>query len=277
MLGEDVGHLVGSLEPLLAGVYEARIVGKLLLRREAEQYVVRVVVGRVQEVDVVRGHDGYVQLRAQLDHPLHDGQLARVQAPMVVDRVARDVLLDGLVEHHLQRVVVPEEVLVPLRHALGLVHAADVDGGRHLAGDAGGGAHDPLVVLLEEAVVDAGVVVEAVDVRLGDEAHEVVVAREVLREQDQMVALLGLVARGVVAGGRDVRLASEDGLDGRQVAVALRGSALVVERLEGEEVAVVGDGERGHFPFAGAPHERRDAALAVEQRIRGVDVKVYEI
>ena len=133
------------------------------------------------------------------------------------------------------------------------------------------------MVLFEQVVVDAGVVVEAVDVGLGDEAHEVVVAREVLGEQDQVVALLGLVARGVVAGGRDVRLASEDGLDGRQVAVALRGAALVVERLEREEVAVVGDGERGHFPFARPPHERGDAALAVKQGVRGVDMKMDEI
>ena len=113
--------------------------------------------------------------------------------------------------------------------------------------------------------------------RLGDEAHEVVVAREVLREEDQVVAFLVLVARRVVARGGHVRLAAEDGLDGGQVAVALRGPALVVERLQGEEVAVVRDRQRGHPPLARAPHERLDAALPVQQGIGGMDMKMYKL
>ena len=232
----------------------------------------RIVVGRVEEVDVVRGHDLDVELLPQFEHALHDGGLSRVEAAVVVDRRAGDVRLRGVVEHHLQVVVVPEEVLVPLRHALRLVHAVHVDGARHLARDAGGGADQSLMVFLKQRVVDARVVVEAVDVRLGDEAHEVVVAGEVLREEDQVVAPLVLVARRVVARGGDVRLAAEDGLDGRQVAVALRGAALVVERLQGEQVAVVGDRQRRHPPLARAPHERLDAALPVQQGIGRMDV-----
>ncbi len=196
----------------------------------------------------------------------------RAYRPVVVDRRAGDVRLRGVVEHHLQVVVVPEEVLVPLRDALRLVHAVCVDGTRNLARDAGGGADQTLMVLFEQVVVDARVVVEAVDVGLGDEANEVVVAGEVLREEDQVVAALVLVARRVVARRGDVRLAAEDGLDGRQVAVALLRAALVVERLQGEEVAVVGDRQRGHAPLARAPHERFDAALPVQQGIGGMDV-----
>ena len=225
-----------------------------------------------QSVDVVRGHDLDVELLPQLEHALHDGGLARVETAVVVDRRAGDVRLRGIVEHHLQVVVVAEEVLVPLRDALRLVHAVRVDGARHFARDAGGGADDPLMVLFEQVVVDARVVVEAVDVGLGDEAHEVVVAGEVLREEDQVVAPLVLVARRVVARGGDVRLAAEDRLDLRKVAVALRGAALVVERLQSEQVAVVGDRQRRHPPFARAPHERLDAALPVQEGIGRMDV-----
>ena len=237
----------------------------------------RVVVRRVEEVDVVRGDHLDVELLPEVEHPLHDRHLARVETAVVVDRRAGDVRLRGVVEHHLQVVVVPEEVLVPLRDALRLVHAPVVDGARHLARDAGGGADQSLMVLLKQVVVDARVVVEAVDVGLGDEAHEVVVAREVLREEDQVMAPLALVARRVVARGGDVRLAAEDGLDGRQVAVALLRATLVVERLQGEEVAVVGDRQRRHPPLARAPHERLDAALAVQQGIGGMDVKMYKL
>ena len=277
VFGEERGHLVRRLEPLLSRVDEAVFLGELLLRGEAEQHVVRIVVGRVEEVDVVRGDDLDVELLPQFEHALHDGGLARVETAVVVNRRAGDVRLRGVVEHHLQIVVVAEEVLVPLRDALRLVHAVRVDGARHLAGDAGGGANQALMVLFEQVVVDARVVVEAVDVGFGDEAHEVVVAGEVLREEDQVVAAFVLVARRVVARGGDVRLAAEDGLDGRQVAVALLGAALVVERLQGEEVAVVGDRQRGHPPLARAPHERLDAALPVQQGIGGMDMKMYKL
>ena len=127
-----------------------------------------------------------------------------------------------------------------------------------------------LVVLLQQRVVDARALVEAVDVRLGDEAHEVVVADEVLRVQAEVEALLVLLARRVVARRGDVGLHAEDGLH------AL-GAAFVVEGLEGEEVAVVGDGEGAHPQRLRLRDERLDQALPVEERIGRMQVKMDEV
>ena len=48
----------------------------------------------------------------------------------------------------------------------------------------------PCAVLLEEFAVDAGLVVVALEVGLGDERDEVLVARHVAREHDQVVGRL---------------------------------------------------------------------------------------
>ena len=68
-------------------------------------------------------------------------------------------------------------------------------------------------------------------------------------------------------------------MDARQVAVVLLllGAALVVERLERKEIAVVGYGECAHPQLAGAFHERNYLALSVKQGVRRVQVQVYEI
>ena len=243
----------------------------------------RIVVLPVEEVHVVRRDDAYAELPAELQSALHDGHLAVVQVDEVVSRRHRDVVarLDGLVQHHLERIVVAEQVLVPFRDALRLVHPPRRNRRGNLARDAGGRAVDPLVVLLEQRVVDPGALVESVDVRLGYQLDEVVVADEVLGVQAEVVALLVLVAAFVVSRRGDVRLASEDRLhvDARQFAVVLLllGAALVVERLQREQIAVVRYGQGAHAKLARAFHERDDLALSVKQRICRVKMKMDKI
>ena len=229
-----------------------------------------------EEVRVVRRDDLDPELRAEAEHRLVHAQLPFVEALRALFAGREERALD-LVEHDLQVVVVAEEVLVPERRLARLVVVPVVDRLRDLARDAGGRHDEPLVVLLEQLVVDARPPVEALDVRQRDQAHEVVVAREVLRQEDQVVA--GEVARVVVleeaAAARHVGLAPEDGLHVRErvAGLVLLQAAFVVERLEGEQDAVVGDRERRHPERAGAGDERFDLARAVEQRIRGVEVE----
>ena len=237
-----------------------------------------VVVLRVEEVDVVGGDNADPEPLPQLQRALDHLELARVEVGELELRRGRHVWprLHRLVEHHLERVVVAEEVAVPGRGTFRGGRVVRGERLRHLAGDAGRGAHQPLVVALEEPLVDARTVVEAVDAGLGDQLDEVVVAGQVLRVQAEVVAELALVAAEVVAGGGDVGLAAEDGLDrgAGELAVdlVLLRPALVVEALEREQVAVVGDGKRLHAQPPRLLHERHDLALPVEQRIGGMKV-----
>ena len=58
-----------------------------------------------------------------------------------------------------------------------------------LAAQAGRCADQPLAVLRQQLLVDARLVVVAVEVRLGDERHQVAVADQVLGQQDHVVVV----------------------------------------------------------------------------------------
>ena len=228
-----------------------------------------------EEVRVVRRDDLDAELRAEReDLRVHAGLVLEEAAALVVEEDALRA-----VEHHLEVVVLAEDALVPARRALGLGVVAVAERGRHLAGDAGRRDDQLLVVFLQELVVDAGLVVHALDAGERGEADEVVVAGAVLREEDEVaagvvLAVVAVLVLVVARAPRDVGLAAEDGLQGgeRGPLLVLLEAAGVVERLEAEEVAVVGDGDRGHPERPRAGGERADLARAVEQRIGRVDV-----
>ena len=252
-----------------------------------------VVVVLLEEMHVISGDHANPELLAQGAHAVRDAPLPRFQVAEVGYGLGRDRLasgdspralaLAGRMDHNLQRVVVAEEPLIPAGDLLGLRRVVAalqsvVKVVCHLAGDAGRRAMKPLVVLLQQGVVDSRIVVVAVYVRLGYELHEVVVANQVLRVQAEVEALLLYLlvllevrmAQRMVAGRSDVRLDAEYGLDSVL-------AALVVERLQGEQVSVVGHGQGRHAHGLCLCDKRLDLALPVQQRIRRMKMKVYEV
>ena len=132
-------------------------------------------------------------------------------------------------------------------------------------------ADEPRAVLGEVVAVDARLVVVAVDVGVGDDAAQVLVARPVLRQQDQVEGLGVLAALPV--GHRpagDVGLDADDGLD----ALLLAG---LVERDRPVQRAVVGDGQRIEAQPGRLRRQVIDAPETVEQAELRVDVEVREV
>ena len=64
---------------------------------------------------------------------------------------------------YLKIIVIAENALEPERGILGFLVFAVGDVARHLSGETRGGDNQPLVVLLQQFTVDAGLVVLAVD------------------------------------------------------------------------------------------------------------------
>ncbi len=88
-------------------------------------------------------------------------------------------------------------------------------------------------------MVDARLVIEAVEKARGNELDQIAVALVVLAQQHEMIRALGVGAAILVVVRRDVNFAADD----RLYAVS-RG--LVVKIRGGEKIAVVGDGDRRH-------------------------------
>jgi hypothetical protein len=128
-------------------------------------------------------------------------------------------------------------------------------------------------VLGEELPVHPRLVVVALEVGLGDEPHEIGVAGLVADEDGAVAgALVAAVLPRTLesASRRDVELRAEDGLH-----AGLHAGRVEIDAAE--EVAVVGQGERGEAQLLRALDELLEARGAVEQAVLRVDVQVNEI
>ncbi len=199
--GEELAHLVLGLHVELRALH-AHAVG--VVERgglaNAGEDVLRGGILAREVVEVVGGNDLHAHLVGHLDQVLVE--LAVV--PSIAEGEA--VILDLYVE------VVAKDVLEGLRPPAGAVEVAVEDALGNDALDAGALADDALVVLLEHVERGAGTVVHhLVAGGLGHALDQVVVARLVLGEKDQVVAaLLGAALDAVV--GDEVGLAAKDGL-----------------------------------------------------------------
>jgi hypothetical protein len=106
------------------------------------------------------------------------------------------------------------------------------------------------------------------DLALGNEANEGLVAFRVLGQQNQVIDRRP-PALAHVLGACDVDLTAEDG---NQIALATR----LVELKRAEHIGVVGHRDAAHAELADAIDQRTDAEGAVQERILRVDMKVDE-
>ena len=197
------------------------------------------------------GDQGEALLPGQLAHPVVDREL-------LLERVALDLQIEPIAEDRLE---------IP-HLAARLVHVAAADRARHRTRHAGGERDQSLAVRLEQGLVDARVVVEAVGERLGAQIAEVAVADVVLRQQYEVVAdPLALVSHPFLA--RDVGLEADDGLD----AVLLR---FLIEIDHAKHVSVVGDGDGLHPRLLAGSHQIGQADGTVEQAVERVQMEMGE-
>jgi hypothetical protein len=257
---ERLGHvaelgveLLGRLDVVggRAVLETTRVVERLALL-DAHQDVVRLPVGLLHVVAVAGGDEA-------------EPGLARHLLPRVVDLL---LLVEAVGLHLEEERVVLEQRLVLERLVLGVLVALAHQRLRHLAAQARRQADEPLGVILEQLLVDARVVVEALEERLGVEELQVLVALLVLRQEDEVVVLaLGLVLH---RGRRDVGLAAEDRLDPGVL-------GLLVEVDHAVHVAVVGEGHRVHAHLLTGLEQVGQPDGPVEQAVLGMQVEVREL
>ena len=252
-VAEALPHLLGRLEVDLVGqVAETVRVVHRLAGLDAEQDVVGVGVLVPQVVAVVGGDQRDPGALRQRAHALAD---------LILDLEA--VVLDLEVE-----VPGPEHLAVEHRGAERAVGVVVDEIARHLTLGAGRQRDQALGVRREQLVVDARLVVEALEEGERREAHEVLEAALVARQEHQVVRRLpGAV---VAAPAGDVGLHAQDRLD-----AGLPGR--LVELHGPEQGAVVGEGQGRHAELGGPLHHAGDRARAVEQRVVAVVVEVDEL
>ncbi len=267
-LAEQVAHLGSCLEVMLLALeLEALRVGQQRAGLDAQQCVVRLVVGPVGVVRVVGGEQRRTDAMGDLD---------QLRVGLALCRQAMVLQLD-------EEVVLAEDLL----QAPGLVECtflvAHQQRLQHMTAEASGGGDQPVVVLLEQVPVDARLVVVALEEGQAGQLDEVPIALVGLGQQGEVVVEL-LSALGLAAGVvdpaaphrslgpvlvRHVRLGADDRLH------ALL-AALLVELEGAVHVAVIGDPDRRLAVTRRLRHEFVEPGSPVEHRELGVDVEVGE-
>ena len=270
MVREEGKHLLFALEILLLGVVETVFLIDVLAGVKTDQMVVSRTVFLVHEMDVVGGDDLHPHLRGEVEDLLVDLLLLFIE----VQGEPRDL---GPVEHHLEIVVIPEQILVPPDGLPGGIEVSCQDVSRNLSGQAGGTADEIVVVLLDDIMADPRLAeVETFRVGGRDDLHQILVSLVILGKEDQMVvATMVLVLELMVIVPCDIDLAADDRLD-------LVVSGLLVHMLPGEleelldpvHVAMVCDGQGRHAEFLGLLEKGIDGRQTIQDGILRVDVKM---
>ena len=256
LVGEERPHLGRGLhvELVRLELQAARRV-EVVPGPDAQQDVVGVGLLLADVVQVVGDHERETDLRRQSEQLLVEPAL----------------LGQAVVLQLQEEVVAPQDVAVLAGDVAGELPVVDLEGLGDLAAQARAEPDQPLAVLREVLAVDPRLVVVAVDVGVGREAAQVLVAAVVLRQQDEVERLA--VGLALLVGHRpagDVGLDADDRLD-----PLVPGG--LVERHRAVEGAVVRDGHRIHALRGRRVDQLRDPAEAVKQAEFGVDVEVGEV
>ncbi len=125
-----------------------------------------------------------------------------------------------------------------------------------------------IVVLRQQLFVYTRKAIKAFELRRGGEFHQVVVARFVFGEEEQVIraAIEFLIAVASRARGK-VRFKTDDRFDTRLL-------ARIMEFDRGEHRAVIGDGEGALVIFFRALRELSRMRQPVEETVFGMDVQV---
>ena len=188
-----------------------------------------------------------------------------------------------LVALQLDVVVVAPHAVEPLHRLLSALQVAGDDLLGHFAADTGRADDQPFAVLLQRLVVGAGAHVVAFRPAPRHQLHQVVIARLVLGQHDEVPSALVRLALfqvfGIASSGH-IHLAAENGLEGLlplRLTLLVHPVDVVEELLHAEHVAVIRDGHTLHAVGDGFIHQTGDGSLSVQQRILGVHVQMYEI
>ena len=240
-----------DVEGLLLEAHAVQV-GHGLAGLNAQQNFVRARVGLAQVVGIVGGHQRDAGVGSQAMHQRHDFGVG----------------LQAVILQFEEEILGAEQVGVFVGDAARVFVAVLQQGFVDVAAQARGERDQALGVAREQVLIDARLVVEAVEIAGGDQLDEVAVAFLVFAQQDQVVVAVGFAADADALLG-DVDLAA----DHRMHAVLL---GLVVELDRAEEVAVIGHGDGGHLLLRHDLHELGDLAGSIEQRVVGVAVKMNE-
>ena len=250
-LGKQAGHFFGAAQVIgIIRHAHALGVGQQTAGLDRQQDVLQAGIVFVDVVNIVGGHKTGIVAVTQVEQHLVD-----------VIQLGNIVLLKLQVE-----AVWAKDLIVPVELPPGGRDVLLLDQARDLSRHAARGADQPFRVLGQKLVVNARVIVKAIQLGSAGQAQQVLIAGLILGQQQQVAGLFIFLGVALFhrAGGQ-VGLDADDRLD------ACRGGG-VVKLEHPEHGAVVGQAQGGHAHLLGALDQLLDVAEPIQERIFRVTV-----
>ena len=244
-------HFFGRAQvELLGHIAQAFRVAQQALCADADERVVGVRVTFLDVMNVV----GSDQLQPEF---LRQSKQMAIDLGLLGNRVVLKFQI---------KILRAERLLEPVHRGARLVQLVLLNQLGDFAGQTARQGDQTVFVLRQDFLVDARLVVMALEVGRGDEFDEILIAGLVLGQQHQMVINILSAAAGffveATAGG-DIDLAADDRFD-----ALVAGGLIEIDRAV--EDAVIGDGQGGKLQFVRLVDQAIETAGAIEQRILGV-------
>lgn len=127
------------------------------------------------------------------------------------------------------------------------------------------------MVLLEQFLIHARLVIEAFKVGFADQLDKILIAGEIGGQQDEMIVVVMRQSAfpALSVAGRHVGLTAYDGLDPAS-------ESLLIKLDSPEQIAMVRHGHGGHAEVFHLLDERLNLIRPIEQAVLGVEVKMNE-
>ena len=253
MIFEKLLHLLGRAHVELPfGIAHARRIMDTLARLNREQDIVRLRVLLMHIVDVVRRHESDAKLLRQL----YDARECRL------------FIGNSMILNLKEEVLSSKDADILLDELFRALSLAAQDRLRNLARHAGAEAYKSLMVLAQDVLVDARLVVHALRIGERDEFHEASIAFIILRKKNQMIVARAAHLRAVKARfRRKIRLTADDRTD----SLLLR---FLIEINDTVHRPVIGDRDGIHAKLLRACDKLGNAARAVEKAVACMNVQM---
>jgi len=227
------------------------------LRADADERIVGVRVAFLDVMHVV----GCNEFQTELFGPLN-------QVAIDVDLLRNRVVLQFEV-----KIFRAERLLEPVHRGARFVQLPALNQVRNFAGETAGERDEPLFVLRQDFLVDARLVVIALQMRRRGKFDKIPVTDLIFRQQHEMMVNVPAAARRLLveaAAGSDIDLTANNRFD-----AFVSGGLVKINRAA--EHAVIGDRERRESQLVRFVDQPVEAAGAIEQRILGVQMEVDKI
>ena len=254
MVREQPLHFRAALHiKLIAGIAHPVRVAHQITVLEADQYIMRIAVFLLDVMHIVGRHQRQTGALGHFDNML----------------ISRSLLGNAVILNFEEKIARPEDFGIFLRQRHRFINRSLGAGFRDLAFQTGRQTDQPLAVLPENLLIDARLIMEALQMADGNQMHQIIVALVILRQQNQM-QIIGLSAVAMIhpfAG--DVHFATDDRLNACFL-------SLLIKIDHAVQHAVIGNRQMLLPQLLGHLNGIRHLARTIEQAVFRVKMKMAE-